>query len=97
MERSLLTKDVETAIAKAYDSGLPANEQRELSEYLAYVRQQLRDPNSLIAPVEDALKSIQDRSKHLQTWKDWFLKPAITNLVVAAISGVVGYLFGKLS
>jgi hypothetical protein len=60
-EKSELTVDVETSIAKAYDTALPTQEQESVRRHLTFILPKLKEPNTLIAPVQAALMAIQSR------------------------------------
>lgn len=76
--RSELTIDIEASIAKAYDSKLPSCEQKAIREHLSFILPKLKEPNTLIEPIKQALAAIDSR-------KSWYEKP----LGVLAIS-IVG-------
>jgi hypothetical protein len=65
------------SIAKAYDTALPAQEQEAVRRHLAFILPKLKEPNTLIAPVQAALMAVQSR-------------PVVKQLHEHAVARVIG-------
>jgi len=93
-EKSELTVDVEASIASAYDTALPAKEQESVRRHLTFILLKLKEPNTLIAPVQAALIAIQSRP----TAKQWYEHTAakvigavLLALVIAGLTKLFGW------
>jgi hypothetical protein len=91
--RSELTVDVEASIAKAYDTALSAKEQEAVRQHLAYMLPKLRDPNTLIAPIQAALVALQSRVPAKQ-WHDHLMAKVIGGIVFALVIAGLTKLLG---
>lgn len=78
--RSELTVDIEASISKAYASKLLSHEQKEVREHLSFILPKLKEPNTLIEPIKQALTAIDSR-------KSWFEKPL--GILVISIVGTI--------
>ncbi|WP_417069650.1 hypothetical protein [Niveibacterium terrae] len=87
---------IDLAVSGVHDPDLTVNQLKESQRYLVEVRRELSEPNANISKVDCALSVLSERLKIYPSWKDWFLKPVITNIVIAIASGAIGYLIGKL-
>lgn len=88
--RSELTVDIEASIAKAYISELPSRELKEIRDHLSFILPKLKDPNSLIEPIKQALSAMDSRKK-------WFEKPLgilLIGIIVTIISGGIIFKLG---
>lgn len=93
-EYSELTVDVERSIARAYDLNLSSKELSEVKGHLAHILPKLRDPNTLIQPIKDALAFIHTQEAKKQSWKDWLGKPVLVALVTALITAPLSFYVG---
>ncbi|MDW5419271.1 hypothetical protein R6242_22110 [Iodobacter sp. CM08] len=87
---------IDQVVSSVHAPELAIGQLKEAQKYLVEVRQELREPNANIPKVDAALSVLQERMKGHPSWKEWFLKPVVTNVVVAILSGLVGYVIGKL-
>lgn len=92
--RSELTVDVEASISKAYDVSLPTKEQELVRSHLAYMLPKLREPNSLIVPVQNALVAMQGRGSGKKIHEHLVVRiigSLVFALVVAGIVKLLGW------
>lgn len=92
-ETSDRTVDVEASIAKAYDTGLPAQEQESVRRHLTFILPKLKEPNTLIAPVQAALMAIQSRPVAKQ-WHEHTAAKVIGGVLAALVIAVLTKLLG---
>ena len=90
-EYSELTVDIEHSIARAYDLNLLSKEMSEVKGHLAYILPKLREPNTLIQPIKDALAFIHAQEAKKQSLKDWLGKPVLVALVTALITAPISF------
>ena len=97
MERkySELTSDVERSIQRAYDLSLSSNDMNEVKGHLAYMLAKLREPNTLVQPVKDALAFVHTQEMKNQSWREWLVKPVLVALVTALITAPVSFYVGS--
>lgn len=93
-EFSELTVDVERSIASAYNLDISSKEMREVKGHLTYILPKLREPNTLIQPIKDALAFIHTQEVKSQSWKDWLGKPVLAALATALITAPVSFYVG---
>lgn len=91
--RSELTVDVEASIAKAYDTALPANEQEAVRQHLVYILPKLREPNTLIVPIQAALLVLQSRAP-AKRWQDHSVIKVVGGILLALVIAGLTKLLG---
>lgn len=92
-ENSELTVDVEASIAKAYDAALPLTEQEKVRRHLTYILPKLRKPNTLIAPIQAALVTMQGRPAAKQ-WYEHAVAKTIGGICTALVIAGLTYFLG---
>lgn len=93
-EYSELTVDVESSIARAYDLNLSSKELSEVKGHLAHILPKLREPNTLIQRIKEALAFVHTQEAKKQSWKDWLGKPVLVALVTALITAPISFYVG---
>ena len=80
--KSTSNEDINRSIALAYDDSLSKLEQDQVKEHLSYVLILLKEPNTYIPDIKEALRAMQSRQI-----KSWYEKP--TGIVIISVIGSV--------
>lgn len=93
-EYSELTVDIERSIASAYQLNLSSKELSEVKGHLAHILPKLREPNTLIQPIREALAFVHTQEAKNQSLKDWLGKPVLVAIATALITAPVSFFVG---
>ena len=93
-EYSELIVDINQSIAEAYNTSLSQKKRDQVKAHLACILPKLSEPNTLIAPIKDALHFISHQEAKTLSWKDWLVKPVLVALVTAILTAPVAFYVG---
>lgn len=87
--RSELTVDIEHSIARAHCLNLSRKERGQIEKHLSFVLPKLKEPNSLISPVKEALSALASSRQ----WSERPLGLLVVSIAAAvAAAGIISFL-----